>query len=327
MNLRMPLLGLFVVGSMVFSACGEGDTPALGQAQQLKEQFGSLKSDISGKALEDLLGHEDPSGVISSVQFIEVSDRAGFAAYEVEIAKVWASIGAEPALATEMFGHMLGDRTFTTVRATRIPNVPLLIEAIESPEFAAAMNLLAAASSDQAWVLGRALDFPPTSGSYVDPELQNLSRDEAVVLLRSVRTDPEEVPGSGEDVIIDMIVSDDPAPFWMANLIDFYEQAQYPDDPDTTLTGREAQDIYAQTIVPRLQQYNSFPPEFVVEVDVVLTVDEIAWELAVLQRYASRDAFLRIFPLHSESSEALAHKWAATENTIVLATEKPKNGR
>ena len=58
------------------------------------------------------------------------------------------------------------------------------------------------------------------------------------------------------------------------------------------------------------------------DIDIIFTKEEIVWEQAVLQRYASRDAFLRIFPLNPLSGESIRHKEAAVENTIVLATEK-----
>ena len=63
----------------------------------------------------------------------------------------------------------------------------------------------------------------------------------------------------GTSVIVDMIVSDDPSPFYMVNLIDFYEQANYADGRDSDLTGMEANSIYGQAIFPTLLAYNSLP--------------------------------------------------------------------
>jgi len=322
---RSKLL-LFLLGistSIVTASCGNGDQT---EAQQLQARFGSGQERISETAIEELLNFEDQSSAVTLVQFIEVQDTSSFAQYEIEINDVWNAAGADAYFSSEVFGRMISERSFTSVRAIEFPNVSVFLKTLNAPKFKAAMNTLFAASGDHAWVLGRAINLPfEPSGSYTNPELQNLNAEEAESLLRAVSessSGPDEDIAPDEDIIIDMIVSDDPSPFWMANLIDFYEKANYPDDPESTLTGREANDRYAQSLIPYLMEYNSLP-ELVLDVDIVLTRDDIAWEQAVLQRYASRDAFLTIFPLNPVIDAAIEHKRAGVQNTIVLATEKP----
>jgi hypothetical protein len=118
-----------------------------------------------------------------------------------------------------------------------------------------------------------------------------------------------------------MIVSDSPEPFYMINLIDFYEQASYADGRVTDLTGEEANDIYGRAILPQLIARNS-GPEILFPVTAVLTKEERVWEQAVVVRYASRDAFLNIFPLNPNAGDALVHKDAGVESTLVYASER-----
>ena len=84
------------------------------------------------------------------------------------------------------------------------------------------------ATDDHAWVVGveDILPFEP-SGSYFDRALQGLDSEAAQALLNPQGN--ESGFNVGTSVIVDMIVSDDPSPFYMVNLIDFYEQANYPD--------------------------------------------------------------------------------------------------
>lgn len=332
MKLRVLLKNMLfslIILLLLISCNNEDEMKTLEQseAQQLKAQFGLGQANISESAMDALINFEDQTSEVTLLQFIDVTDTAKFAQYETEIGKIWNAVNADAYFSSEVFAHMISDRSFTSIRGITFPNISLLLEAIDSPEFTNAMNtLFAASNNNNTWVLGRAFNLPfEAGGSYSDPELQNLSKEDAIALLSNIIGEsdlggPDESI-IDESIIIDMIVSDDPAPFWMANLIDFYEQAHYPDDPNTTLTGKEANDIYGQSITPFLMEYSSLP-DLVMDIDIVLTVDSIAWEQAVLNRYASRDAFLRIFPLNPPSNEVLVHKSAGVENTIVLATEK-----
>jgi hypothetical protein len=310
---RIFLSLLFLIA---VAGCSDDARP-ITEAQQLRTQFGEGQNRISESALARLTNFEDQSSEVVLVQFIEVTDSEKFAQYETAIADVWTTW-----FSSETFGHLIGDRTFTSIRAVKFANSLMFLDAISAPEFTEAMGLLFSATDDSAWVLGRAMDLPfDPSGSYVDPDLQNLTREDAENLLADAFDTEPDFGAPDQSVFIDMIVSDKPDPFWMANLIHYRETAIYADDPDTTLTGREASDQYAQVLLPLFFEYSSFP-ELVLDVDIVLTNDDVAWDQAVLHRYASRDAFLRIFPLNPEADAAISHKAAGVENTIVMATEK-----
>jgi hypothetical protein len=324
MQIKQVLLSLSVLGLILVAGCSDSSNnniAPLTEAQQLQAQFGNCQEKILASAMDELLNFEDRSGPVTLVQFIDVEDKEIFAQYENEIADVWNTVGGDTYFSSEVFGILISDRPFTSIRAITIPNTPILLDAMNSADFTVAMNTLCASVNDLIWVLGRPLDLPfEPGGSYTDPDLQNLTEEDALALLGGSVSESEFTLDPEESVIIDMIVSDDPAPFWMANLIKFYEKAQYPDDPDSALTGREANDIYAQSLIPLLLQYTSLP-ELVLDIDIIFTAEETQWDQAVLQRYASRDAFLRIFPLNPAAADSIKHKDAAVSDTIVLATE------
>jgi hypothetical protein len=191
---------------------------------------------------------------------------------------------------------------------------------MRSVEFSAAMETLCDATDDHSWTLGRREILPfEFSGSYFDPRRQGVNRQEALAMLAASGA-ADSGPEANLDVIIDMIVSDSPEPFYMVNLIDHYARANYPDG-DRGLTGEEADNIYGGAILPTLRLFNS-GPEFLMNVDVLLTKEPADWELAVIVRYASRDAFLNIFPLNPLAGEALVHKEAGVENTLVYVSER-----
>jgi hypothetical protein len=177
------------------------------------------------------------------------------------------------------------------------------------------------ATDDHAWVVGveDILPFEP-SGSYFDRALQGLDSEAAQALLNPQGN--ESGFNVGTSVIVDMIVSDDPSPFYMVNLIDFYEQANYADGRDSDLTGMEANSIYGQAIFPTLLAYNSLP-ELLMPVSATLTVEAVDWEQAAIVRYSSRDAFLNAFPLNPNANDALIHKEAGVEKTLVYASSVP----
>lgn len=184
----------------------------------------------------------------------------------------------------------------------------MLLEAMNTEAFTAVMETLYTAADDHAWVVGveQILPFEP-SGSYLDPDLQNISEGEAMMLLDE--NGEESRFETNLQVIEDMIVDDDPSPFWMANLIDFYEQANYAGGRASDLTGEEANEIYRQEIFPTLLAHNCLP-ELIIPVAVVLTQDTIAREQAAIVRYASRDPFLNTFPLNPHTPAAIEHKEA-----------------
>lgn len=294
-------------------------------AQALMAQFGDGSEHFSASGLQALLDFEDTASPVVLLQLTGVDDPAGFARYEDAVGSVWMTHGGRERFASRVIGEIIGDRGLTEVRGFTFPNAPALVDAMRTEEFAAAAELLFAATSGHAWVLGVDAELGVEfSGGFFDPSLLFLDEEDAIELLAAnapENANPGEGLAANPQPIIDMIVSDSPEPFYMVNLIDFYEQANYPDGRDSDLTGREANDIYGQAILPMLFAHNS-GPEILIPVSVVLTKEERAWEQAVIVRYASRDAFLNVFNLNPDANAALEHKDAGVEETLVYVTER-----
>ena len=290
------------------------------EAQLLRAQFGPLESVFTDQAMQSILDYEDASSPVTLMQLIQVSNEEMFASYESQIAPVWEAASAEQKFASTIVAELIGERPFSDVRLIEFPNILMLLDTINSEAFTDAMETLFQATSDHAWVLGRetALPFEPM-GSFSDSSLLNLDKTQAQALLEQQSSKASRLE-SDPQVIIDMIVSDNPDPFWMVNLIDFYDEANYPDGLESDLSGKEANEIYGSAIIPRLLAYSSYP-SLVMDIDIVLTRDDIDWEQAAMVRYASRDAFLRIFALSNETEDVLIHKEAGVENTLVNVSE------
>lgn len=326
-HLRTALLGaLYAVVLGWLTACSDGsDHQTTTQAQALLTQFGAGATLFSEAGMQELLDFPDASSPVTLLQIMSVRDDAGFARYEREIANVLDQAGAELTFASRITGQLIGDREFTEVRVIEFPNSAMLLDALRSAEFAAAMDTLFAATGDHAWTLGVRQPVPPKfTTSYADPALQNRDREEALALLAAngnIETRPGSSLAADEDVLIDMIVSDSPEPFYMVNLIDYYAQAQYSDGRESAITGLEANTLYGQMIAPTLFAFQS-GPVLVMDVQVKLTRESSDWERAVIVRYASRDAFLNIFPLNPQGEEALVHKEASVAKTLVYVSEE-----
>lgn len=290
----------------------------IAQAPLLREQFGAGATFFSNESMRALIEYHE-TGPVTLLQLMEVRDPTQFFEYLSAINSVWEAAGAETRLSKKIMTQLIGDRSFVQVRAIEFPSTVALLEAMRSQEFSRAMDLLFAATTDHTWVVGVETRLPfQLNGSFVDPALQNLDRDDAIALLGDSSSSGSFAVNS--EALIDMVVSDSPDPFWMVNLIDFYEEARYADGRDTDLTGAEANEIYGQAIVPYLLAFQSFP-SFLMPVDLVLTNDEVEWEEAAIVRYASRDAFLNIFALNPAIGDALIHKDAGVENALVYMSE------
>ncbi len=321
MSLRLLVSALLAV---TLIACSDDDggsleSPAT-ESQRLFEQFGSARDMFTQRGMQALLDYQDHSSPVVLVQTISVSDAGSFAEYEDLLSSLWESVGGSEQLASTAFAQMLGERPMSEARVVRFPNINALLEAIRRPVFTEAMELLYLASDDVTWVLGveDKLGLEP-GGSFFDPRLQGID-ETRIRLLLGIPPGIEPPPEASN--IINMLVSDSPSPFWMVNLIEYKEQAEYEDGRETDLTGREADEIYGALILPQLAAYSSLP-SLTMDVDIVLSNEPSDWDRAAIVRYASRDAFLNIFALNPESPDALAHKNAGIENTNVYATEVP----
>jgi hypothetical protein len=100
---------------------------------------------------------------------------------------------------------------------------------------------------------------------------------------------------------------------WMLNLMKYKPVADYGDGTESTISGREADDIYAPTAV--LADLGATVPFFG---DVTHQLaDHVAWERIGIVRYPSRASFFAM-QNREDFQKQYVHKEAGMETTIVM---------
>lgn len=110
---------------------------------------------------------------------------------------------------------------------------------------------------------------------------------------------------------------DDDGPVWMVNLMRYKERAEYGDGRETTLTGREADDVYAP--VGPLAAVGA-AIVFVADVEDQFIGDEPRWDRIAVVRYPTRSAFIAM-QQREDFQRAHEHKEAGMAETIVIRTQ------
>ncbi len=110
---------------------------------------------------------------------------------------------------------------------------------------------------------------------------------------------------------------DDDGPVWMVNLMKYREVADYADGRDSTITGREADDLYTP-----LDSLAAVGAEivFVGDVDQQLLGDGTVWDRIAVVRYPTRRAFIDM-QSRPEFQKAHEHKDAGMERTFVMGCQ------
>ena len=106
---------------------------------------------------------------------------------------------------------------------------------------------------------------------------------------------------------------DDDGPIWMVNLMKYRDTADYADGRESTISGREADDIYAPVEV--LAEIGA-EIVFVADVDQQLLGDDTVWDRVAIVKYASRRSFIEM-QSRPDFQEKHAHKEAGMATTIV----------
>ena len=136
-----------------------------------------------------------------------------------------------------------------------------------------------------------------------------------LLALRSALMENSDSPSYGERDLAAMqalLQAPTEGPIYMVNLIKFREVAEYRDGRETSLTGREANSLYAP--VEFLQAIGA-QPAFTAE---VLGQSE-DWDQVVVVEYPCPIAFLAM-SVHPDFKARLIHKDAGLEKSIVMAT-------
>lgn len=110
---------------------------------------------------------------------------------------------------------------------------------------------------------------------------------------------------------------EDDGPVWMVNLMKYREVAEYADGRETTLSGKDADDIYAP-----FEALATVGAEivFVADVDTQLLGDAPTWDRVAVVKYPTRRAFAEMQFL-PEFEDKHVHKDAGMEQTIIIGTQ------
>lgn len=115
--------------------------------------------------------------------------------------------------------------------------------------------------------------------------------------------------------------NDDGRAFVMINLMEYRETAEYSEDtaPNADLTGKQADMLYGQAVLPQLLLRGSYPVARATRYSTIInSVGETAggFESFAMVRYRSRRDLIDM--LSSDAfQKANIHKWASLENTLV----------
>ena len=110
-----------------------------------------------------------------------------------------------------------------------------------------------------------------------------------------------------------------PEPIYIVNLLKFKEKAVYPDGRETTLTGREAYDIYGAAVSELLKEFGG---EAVFAADVerlMLGEVEELWDEVAIAMYPSRDAMLQMM-ISPKMQEISIHRTAGLAGQLNIET-------
>ncbi len=106
---------------------------------------------------------------------------------------------------------------------------------------------------------------------------------------------------------------EDDGPIWMVNLMKYRETADYADGRQTSISGREADDIYAPLDV--LSEIGA-EVVFVADVDQQLLGDTPVWDRVAIVKYPTRRSFIEMQG-RPDFQDKHVHKEAGMASTIV----------
>lgn len=106
---------------------------------------------------------------------------------------------------------------------------------------------------------------------------------------------------------------EDDGPIWMVNLMKYRETADYTDGRDSSISGREADDLYAPVDV--LADIGA-EIVFAADVDQQLLGDEPHWDRVAIVKYPTRRSFIDM-QSRSDFQDKHVHKEAGMASTIV----------
>jgi len=111
-------------------------------------------------------------------------------------------------------------------------------------------------------------------------------------------------------------------PIYMVNLLKFKPKAEYEDGRETTLSGREAYEIYAQAVQKLLQKFGG-GIEFNAQVErLMIGQAEELWDSVAIARYPSRAAMMDMMK-SQEMQDISVHRTAGLAGQLNIETIIP----
>jgi len=131
----------------------------------------------------------------------------------------------------------------------------------------------------------------------------------------------EVLPSSAER-IDEMMLPGPEGPIFMVNLLKFKDRAQYQDNRQSELTGREAYQIYGQAVSKLIGEYGG---ELVFHADVTFLalgqVEEL-WDEIAIAKYPNRAALLAM-STSQEWRDATVHRTAGLAGQLNIESVSP----
>lgn len=111
-------------------------------------------------------------------------------------------------------------------------------------------------------------------------------------------------------------------PIYMLNLLKFKEEAEYPDDRETNLSGAEAYAIYGAEVVGHLAKVGGAPMFSAAVERLMLGEVEDLWDSAAIAMYPSRKAMLDMISTPEYQASAV-HREAGLEGQLNIELVNP----
>lgn len=127
-------------------------------------------------------------------------------------------------------------------------------------------------------------------------------------------TDPKQIE--------EMMQPGPAGPVFMVNLLKFKDRAEYADGRETTLTGREAYQIYGKAIVKILPDFGGRPVFMADTTFLALGQVEELWDEVAIVMYPDRAALLRM-SMSPAWQEIAVHRAAGLKGQLNIETVMP----
>lgn len=217
-----------------------------------------------------------------------LTGRQADARYEEAALPILESFGARVAFAADVEESLIGGDEWDRVAIARYASRAAFFSMIQSPAFQAA-------------------SIHKEAG--VERSIVIVTEDVSITLPPELAFDPGSVPFPPTE--------DDPVRA-VVHLIRYNDVAQYPDGRPTSLTGREAMELYQAATAPRALPLG-IRPALNLEIEGVFVGDGRQWDEARVNLFPSRETFDQL-NAQPGREEDLQHRLAAIDETYALMT-------